>query len=171
MLLVTLGCSNMKPVDYANTVPEFDLFEFFEGEQQAWGVFIDRFGKLRKRFQVTIVGTIENDQLKLEESFNYDDGTTEQRTWLITRIDKHQYTGSANDIIGTAHGETYGSALQWQYQMDLAIGGSDWRVHFNDWMFLLDQNTMMNKAVVTKLGFKLGEVILFFKKGVNHDSM
>ncbi|MCG8122575.1 MAG: DUF3833 domain-containing protein, partial [Candidatus Thiodiazotropha taylori] len=46
----------MKPVDYANTAPEFDLFEFFEGEQQAWGVFIDRFGKLRKRFRVTIVG-------------------------------------------------------------------------------------------------------------------
>ncbi|MCG8122574.1 MAG: DUF3833 domain-containing protein, partial [Candidatus Thiodiazotropha taylori] len=103
-------------------------------------------------------------QLKLDERFNYDDGTTEQRTWLITRIDKHQYTGSANDIIGTAHGETYGSALQWQYQMDLTIGGSDWRVHFNDWMFLLDQNTMVNKAVVTKLGFKLGEVILFFRK-------
>jgi hypothetical protein len=48
--------------------------------------------------------------------------------------------------------------------MDLNIDGADWRVHFNDWMFLLDQNTMVNKAVVTKLGVKLGEVILFFRK-------
>jgi hypothetical protein len=154
----------MKPVDYATTDPEFDLFTFFEGEQQAWGIFIDRFGKLRKRFQVSIKGSIEKDLLTLDESFIYDDSTTEERTWLIKRIDKHQYVGSANEIVGKAQGESYGSALQWQYQMDLNIDGTDWRVHFNDWMFLLDQNTMVNKAVVTKLGVKLGEVILFFRK-------
>jgi hypothetical protein len=154
----------MKPIDYANTEPELDLFEYFEGEQKAWGIFIDRFGKLRKRFQVTINGQIENNQLTLDESFVYDDGSTEERIWVITRIDKHHYIGNANDVVGQAKGETYGSALQWQYQMDLEIDGSDWRVHFNDWMFLLDQNTLVNKAIVTKLGIKLGEVILFFRK-------
>jgi hypothetical protein len=154
----------MKPVDYINTEPEFELFDYFEGEQQAWGIFIDRFGKLRKRFQVSIQGQVENDQLTLNESFVYDDGSTEKRTWVIKRIDRNHYIGSANDIVGQAKGEAYGSALQWQYQMDLRIDGGDWRVHFNDWMFLFDQNTLMNKAIVTKLGIKLGEVIIFFRK-------
>ncbi|MES9862651.1 MAG: DUF3833 domain-containing protein [Candidatus Thiodiazotropha sp. LLP2] len=155
----------MKPVDYADTQPEFDLFEYFEGEQQAWGVFLDRFGTLRKRFKVDIVGQVNDDQLKLEESFFYDDGSTQERVWLIQRLDKHNYKGTALDIAGEAKGQAFGSSLQWQYQMDLLIDGRDWRVNFNDWMFLLDKKTLVNRAEVTKFGVKVGEVILFFKKG------
>jgi hypothetical protein len=155
----------MKPVDYATTLPEFDLFNYFEGKQQAWGVFVDRFGTLRRRFQVDIHGHVSGEQLKLEESFVYDDGARQQRVWLIDRIDKHNYRGRAEDIIGEAKGQAYGSSLQWKYQMDLSINDRDWRVHFNDWMFLLDGDTLINKAIVTKFGIKIGEVILFFSKG------
>ncbi|MES9940226.1 MAG: DUF3833 domain-containing protein [Candidatus Thiodiazotropha sp. 6PLUC2] len=159
----------MKPIDYLETQPEFDLFEYFDGEQQAWGVFVDRFGTLRKRFTVKIVGNVTDNLLKLEESFVYDDGSTQQRVWLINRVDKHNYTGTALDIVGEAKGQAYGSSLQWQYKMDLSINNKDWRVHFNDWMFLIDEETLVNRAEVTKFGIKIGEVLLFFRKSVNHD--
>lgn len=154
----------MKPVDYQDTQPTFDLFEYFEGEQQAWGIFLDRFGTLRRRFTVEIQGHINDDLLKLKESFLYDDGSTQERVWVIKRIDKHNYQGSALDVVGTAKGQAFGSSLQWQYQIDLEISGRDWRVHFNDWMFLIDNDTVINRAEVTKFGIKIGEVIIFFKK-------
>ena len=164
ILLVTLGCSSMKPDDYADTSPEFDLFRYFEGKSRAWGIFQDRFGKLHRRFKVDIKGSVNGDHLRLEESFIYDDGATQQRVWEIERLDKHRYSGKASDIIGQASGVAYGSALQWQYEMNIQVNGSSWRVHFNDWMFLMDSDTLMNRASVTKYGIKIGEVILFFQK-------
>jgi hypothetical protein len=48
--------------------------------------------------------------------------------------------------------------------MDLKVGDGTMRVHFNDWMFLQPSGVLLNRARVTKLGFKLGEVTLAFMK-------
>ncbi len=35
---------------------------------------------------------------------------------------------------------------------------------FNDWMFLQEDGVVINRARVSKLGFTIGEVTLFFRK-------
>jgi hypothetical protein len=39
-----------------------------------------------------------------------------------------------------------------------------WEVQFDDWMFLMNDRVMLNKAVMSKLGVTLGEVTLSFSR-------
>lgn len=168
----------MKPEDFKDTGPRFDVQEYFVGETRAWGIFEDRFGKLRRQFVVDITGTMEGDVLVLDERFDYADGERDRRVWRITKLDEHNYEGRADDVIGVAKGESYGNALNWSYDLDLEIGSNKVRVHFNDWMFLQPDGVLMNRARVSKWGFEIGEVTLMFKpvkgeekSGNLHDSM
>jgi hypothetical protein len=46
----------------------------------------------------------------------------------------------------------------------LPVDGSVYEVQFDDWMVLVDERVMLNKAVMSKFGFRLGEVTLAFIK-------
>ena len=67
-------------------------------------------------------------------------------------------------MVGVAEGQLSGNALHWEYDMMLPIGDSTWQVHFDDWMFLQDGGVLINRATVSKFGFTLGQVTLFFHK-------
>lgn len=163
-LLALAGCSVPKVQDYANTEPKLDLFSYFAGKSHAYGQFQDRSGTVKRRFTVDITGTVEGDQLTLDERFVYDDGEKEQRVWVIQRLANNQYSGTAGDVIGTAYGESAGSVFTWRYTLDLPYKDSSIHVKFDDWMFLQSDDVMLNRAEVTKWGFKVGEVTLFFSK-------
>lgn len=154
----------MKAEDFAGREPRFQIEDYFAGKTKAWGIFQDRFGTLRRQFVVDISGTWDGELLTLVENFTYDDGKTETRTWRIRKTGDHSYEGQADGVIGTARGESYGNVLNWRYDFALPIGDSTWNVHFDDWMFLQGDGVMINRAVVTKLGFELGAVTITFHK-------
>ena len=55
VILGLTGCSGaMKPEDFEGKEPRFVLEDFFEGKTKAWGMFHDRFGNLRREFEVDI---------------------------------------------------------------------------------------------------------------------
>ncbi len=164
-LLITLGgCSTMNINDYKNTTPKLDLFTYFKGETKAWGQFQDRSGLVIRRFTVDINGTVEGNTLVLDERFVYDDGEKQQRIWSITKTAEGEYIGTAGDVVGQAKGLSAGSALNWSYTLDLPYKDSSIHVKFDDWMFLHSDSVMLNRAEVTKWGFRVGEVTLFFNK-------
>jgi hypothetical protein len=154
----------MKPIDFKEAKPLFTIETYFTGQTQAWGIFEDRFGNLRRQFTVDISGKWDGKELVLDERFQYSDGETDQRVWRITKTGEHSYEGRAADVIGIARGKAYGNALNWQYDMDLKVGGSTLRVHFDDWMFLQPGGVMLNRAKVSKFGIEIGEVTLAFSK-------
>lgn len=160
------GCSSMNIQDYVNDTPKLNLFQFFEGKTYAYGQFQDRSGKVIRRFSVDITGTVDaqKNQLTLDEQFVYHDGETEQRIWQIIEIAPNQFQGTAGDVVGQATGTSAGNALNWQYTLDLPYKDSSIHVKFDDWMFLHSDTTMMNRASVSKWGFHVGEVTLFFSK-------
>ncbi len=164
-MFVLAGCGGMKPEQFKDATPTLNLFEFFEGRTMAWGIFEDRFGNLRRQFEVTIDGTVDGNVLTLDEDFIYRDGEESNRVWTITRLDDHNLEGEADDVIGKAVGVTYGNALNWTYDMDLKVGDSLWRVKFDDWLYRQPGNVIVNKATVTRWGFEIGTVTLFFRKG------
>lgn len=127
-------------------------------------MFRDRNGLLVKRFTVDITGRREGDALLLDERFVYADGTRQQRTWRLEPKGNGKWRGTAADVIGEAEGEVSGNALHWRYVLRLPVGGREWAVDFDDWMFLVDEHTMLNSARMSKYGFGLGEVSLFFRK-------
>jgi hypothetical protein len=73
-------------------------------------------------------------------------------------------TGRADDVVGQASGQVMGNAMQWAYTLRLPVDGTVYEVQFDDWMFLLDDRVMLNRAVMSKWGFRLGEVTLSFVK-------
>lgn len=70
-------------------------------------------------------------------------------------------------MVGEAHGETYGQALNWRYTLRLPAEGRVWKVNFDDWMFLQQDGVLINKAVMKKFGIRLGEVTLIFSRREN----
>jgi hypothetical protein len=163
--LTLMGCQQMRIEDFAGREPRLDLFAYFEGRSRAWGIFEDRFGRLRRSFTVEILGRHEGkDGFVLEEDFLYDDGERERRVWRITRVGPDLFEGRADDVIGVAQGRTAGNALNWRYVLALKIGSGTWNVDFDDWMYLQPGGVLLNRARVSKWGIDLGEVTLSFQR-------
>lgn len=140
------------------------LEEYFQGESTAYGIFEDRFGKIRRQFKVDITGEVEGDRLTLTEKFIYDDGERDTRVWEIDILGDGKYRGTAGDVPGFAEGQVSGNAFNWKYKVDLKVNGSTWNVGFDDWMYLLEDDVLMNRAYVTRYGIEIGQVTISFKK-------
>ena len=158
------GCASPTPADYASQSPKLDLKQYFNGKLLAHGMVTDRSGKLLQRFTVDITGTWVGDTGTLDERFTYADGRKETRVWTLQRGADGRYTGTAADVLGEARGQAAGNALNWRYTLLLPIEGRTWEVQFDDWMFLVDDQVMLNRAVMSKFGIRLGEVLLSFQR-------
>ena len=162
---VTLaGCAGPQPTDYAAEKPVLDLKTYFNGELTAHGIFTDRSGKVARRFTVQMTGTWQGKEGVLDERFTYSDGTTERRVWKLTDEGSGRWSGRADDVLGVAQGVAAGNALNWRYTLKLPVDGKVYEVQFDDWMYLMDDRVMLNKAAMSKFGFHLGEVTLSFYK-------
>ena len=42
--------------------------------------------------------------------------------------------------------------------------GSVYEVQFDDWMYRIDERIVINKVVMTKFGFRVGELTLSFSR-------
>ena len=164
LLLALAGCGAVPVEHYRDERPQLDLQRYFDGTIDAWGMFQDRNGKVVKRFQVRIDARWSGNTGTLDEHFEYSDGTRSRRVWTITRLDEHRYVGTAADVVGEAHGLAYGNALRWQYVLNLEVDGTTYAVDFDDWMYLMDDQVMLNRSAMSKFGVHLGEVTLTFRK-------
>ncbi len=158
------GCAAPGVEAYRDQRPVLDLRQYFDGEIEAQGMFQNRSGEVVRRFTVAIKGSWQGNVGTLEEDFFYSDGTTDRRVWTITRIDEHNYIGTADDVIGEATGKAYGNALRWRYVLALDVDGKTYKVDFDDWMYLIDEKIMLNRSEMRKFGLRLGEVTLAFRK-------
>ena len=158
------GCASPAPADYASQTPKLDLQQYFNGKLLAHGIVTDRGGKVLQRFTVAITGTWVGDTGTLDERFTYADGRKETRVWTLKRGADGRYTGTAADVLGEAQGQAAGNALNWRYTLLLPLDGRTWEVQFDDWMFLVDDQVMLNRAVMSKFGIRLGEVLLSFQR-------
>lgn len=163
--LLLYGCAAVpEPKDYADQKPVLELHRYFDGTVDGWGIVQDRSGKVIKRFSVVIAGSWKGDTGTLDENFLYADGTRQQRIWTIRDMGGGRYLGTAGDVIGEATGAAAGNALRWTYTMALPVDGKIIHVDFDDWMFLVDEDVMLNRSVMTKFGITFADVTLSFRK-------
>ena len=149
---------------YENEKPSFNLQEFFNGNTTGWGIVQDRSGVVTRRFVVEIIGKFNGNIGTLDEQFQWSDGKTEQRIWKLKKLSSKQWIGTADDVVGEAVGTISGNALKWEYILKLPLENGSINVKFDDWMYLVDERVLMNKAKFSKFGFVLGEVTLSFIK-------
>jgi hypothetical protein len=157
------ACATVDVGQYANEKPQLDLAQYFTGTVDGWGMFQDRSGTVVKRFTVRIDCTWNGNEGTLDEHFEYADGTTQNRVWKLVK-DGSRYTGTAADVVGTAQGAASGNALRWNYVLALPVDGRTWNMDMDDWMFLVDDRTLLNRTTMSKFGFRVGEVTLSFRK-------
>lgn len=163
-VLALAGCAGPKPADYAAERPLLDLREYFNGDVVAHGIFTDRSGRVVRRFTVLMKCSWNGDDGVLDEYFTYSDGEKQRRVWRLRKLPDGRYTGTADDVIGEASGQAAGNAFNWRYTLALPVDGKVYHVQFDDWMYLVDERVMLNKAVMSKFGITLGEVTLAFTK-------
>jgi hypothetical protein len=164
---LTLGsCANMDVSHYAQEKPVLKLEQYFNGKLLGHGVFMDRGGEVKRRFVVAITGIVSDagNTIVLDEQFTWSDGVKDSRVWTLKKQANGQWHGAAGDVIGYATGNVAGNALNWRYVLALPVDGKIYNVDFDDWMYLVDDKVMLNKAVMSKFGIRLGEVLISFTK-------
>lgn len=163
--LVLAACTGKPSLeDEALSARTLNLEEFFEGKTVAHGQFQDVFGTVRRRFTVEIDGTWDGRTLTLVEDFLYEDATTERRVWSLTKTGPDTWEGTAPGVIGTAAGVERGDTFNWQYTIDLPVPDGTLRVTFDDWMWLLTEDRLLNRAYMKRFGVDIGDVVIIFEK-------
>ena len=166
-LLFITSCSNdqsMKPEDFKDQKPRLIIEEYLSGSVQAWGILQNRSGKVIRQFSADLNRKWDGNQLTLDEKFIWKDGENQTRQWQIKKIDEHNYEGTANDVVGTAKGYSYGPAFKFEYILLVPVKGRNIKITFDDWIFMQDEKVAINRATMTKFGFKVAELTVFFKK-------
>ncbi len=158
------SCSSQNLDQYADTNPALDLKEFFNGELLAYGMLENRSGVMTRRFTATIDASWEGDEGTLFEEFLFDDGEIQYRNWTLTDLGNNNYQGVASDVVGLAEGSIAGSVFQWQYQLNVPYGDDSIVLKLDDWLYLIDENHLINKTKLTKFGIRVGELTLVIEK-------
>ncbi|MGP5118665.1 DUF3833 domain-containing protein [Psychrobacter alimentarius] len=159
--LLISGCATQNIQAYQKTKPTLDMHEFFSGKIDGWGMFQGRNGEVKKRFYVDINATHEGDNvIVLDEKFSWADGSKSQRIWRLTEQSNGVWVGTAGDVIGEATGEVVGNTLHWNYVLALPVEDKTYQVDFDDWMYLINDDVMLNRSVMKKFGVELGSVTL-----------
>ncbi|MEM7057321.1 MAG: DUF3833 domain-containing protein [Pseudomonadota bacterium] len=170
-ILALLGCLTLASCggtpsleDHAGGKPELEIQEFLAGKLSAHGVFQDRFGDVRRVFVVDVLGEWDGKVLTLTEDFVYEDGSTEQRIWRLTQTGEETWSGTAEGVIGEALGTERGNAFNFVYTIDLKTPDGPLRATFDDWLWQIDDQVMINRAYVTKFGIEIGQLSIFFRR-------
>lgn len=164
VLIMLSGCAGNNLDHYQETTPKADIKEYFNGPVKAWGIVQDWRGRVVQRFDVEMVGKWEGDVGTLTEQFVYYDGKKQDRIWTIHKLADNRYEGTAPDIIGTATGQTSGSAVRWNYVMDLPVDDTTYRIRFDDWMWVMNDGVLINRSYLKKFGVTVSELTIFMQK-------
>ena len=164
ILLTNCSGNQMKPTDFKDQKPRLIIEDYLSGKVKAWGLLQDRSGKVTRQFSAELNGKWDGKQLILDEEFNWNDGEVQKRQWQITKLDEHNYEGTAGDVVGKAKGYSYGPAFKFEYVLLVPIKGKEVKITFDDWIFKQDNRVAINRATMTKFGFKVAELTVMFVK-------
>ena len=160
------SCSSHGINNLPDIRPALKIEEYFTGKTKAYGILFDRSGVPIRNFLVDLEGTWDEKAqlLTLDEHFEFDDGEKSFRQWKLKKLPNNKYSGEAADVIGTAYGESKGNAFHWNYVLEVPYKGSTIALNIDDWMYLSEDNVLINRAKMTKFGFNVGEILISFKK-------
>ena len=166
LIILFTGCANnkMEPIDFKDQKPRLIIEDYLSGDVKAWGILQNRSGKVTRQFSADLNGVWDGKQLILDEKFDWDDGEVQTRQWQITKIDENHYEGTAGDVVGTAKGFSYGPAFKFEYVLLVPVKGKEIKITFDDWIFKQDERVAINRATMTKFGFKVAELTVVFVK-------
>ena len=155
---------NQKIAQFKSDSKIFDIRKVLEGNMVAEGMVYGISGRLSSTFTAQFSGNWTNNEGSFIENFQFSTGKNQIRKWNLIIDSNGKIIGTADDIIGKAVGQQYGSAVMLSYKLKLSedLGGHVIKVI--DWMHLLENDTIFNRSEFRKFGFKVGELVATFRK-------
>ena len=159
VVMLIAGCAApLRPEAFAATSPAFDPVAFWTGRTASWGVVENRDGAPTAIITTATEGTAEGaDGLHMVQHV-VTDGKDSVRDWHIRRLGPGQFEATANDMVGTACGSPSGRTLHWTWTLATKPGNCLFDVTMDQWMYLADNSTLLNRTLITKFGVRLAEV-------------
>lgn len=149
---------------YAEHTPKLVLEEFLNGHISGTGIISNWKGEVTQQFDFEGHASWKDHICTFNETMRYDDGREDRRTWIITKINDTHYEGRTEQVIGVAKIVVQGNAMNWQYQMDIKVNNQTYRLTFDDWMYLMNNQTLVNQNAFKKFGLTVGSLTLIMRK-------
>jgi len=147
------------PEDYDGKGPHFDLREHLSGPLLCEGMIYGPTGRVTSRFVADMDVSWDGNVGTMTEEFRYDSGETQSRNWVLTLGNDGSIKAEAPDVIGQGHGMQKGPAVQLNYRIKLPEGSGGHELDTVDWMYLVENGTIMNRSQFRKYGFKVAELV------------
>ncbi len=145
--------------DYAQAGPQFDIRQHLSGPILCEGVIYGPTGRVTSRFVADFEAEWEGNVGVMKETFRYDSGRVQDREWRLTLGNDGTIKADAPDLVGTGIGQQAGNAVQLNYNIKLPEESGGHVLSTTDWMYLVENGTIMNRSQFRKYGIKVAELV------------
>lgn len=153
-----------QPDDYDAAGPALDLRQHLNGPLLCEGVLYGPTGRVTSRFVADMHVSWEGNIGTMTERFTYDDGSVQDRCWTLALGNDGSVKATAPDVIGEGQGMAKGHALQLKYRIKLGEDAGGHELDAVDWMYLVENGTIMNRSQFRKFGIKVAELVATMRK-------
>lgn len=147
------------PADYRGKGPAFDLRRHLSGPIQCEGVIFGPTGRVASRFVAQMEGRWDGDTGTLSEVFHYDSGTVQHRAWTLALRQGGEIVATAPDVVGQGRGKVEGPGVMLRYRIRLTPEAGGHVLDVVDWMYLMENGTVINRSQFRKFGIKVAELV------------
>ncbi len=148
-----------RPEDYDGKGPEFNLREHLNGPIVCEGMIYGPTGRVSSSFVADMDVSWNGNVGVMKESFRYDTGDVQNREWILTVGNDGSVKAEASDVVGTGEGKQNGPALELKYRIKLPDSSGGHELDAVDWMYMVENGTIMNRSQFRKYGIKVAELI------------
>lgn len=139
--------------------PPFDPVAFFDGHTHSWGVIESRSGAPTEWIVTDSHGEVDGaNRLRMVQHLSFQDGTRQDRDWLLWRSDSGGFEATANDMVGSAKGQADGGIFHWQWVLVRSPGNDLMDVTMSQWMYRMPDGSVMIRTTISKFGVILAGV-------------
>ena len=154
-----LSFQAQKPTDYETQGPQFDIRQHLKGPILCEGVIYGPTGRVTSRFVADFDAQWDGNIGVMKERFRYDSGREQDREWRLTLGNDGSIKADADDLVGTGTGRQEGNAVQLNYNIKLPDESGGHVLSTTDWMYLVENGTIMNRSQFRKYGIKVAELV------------
>ena len=159
LMLRLVGFKAQKPQDYGKGGPKFDIRTHLSGPLVMEGVLYGPTGRVTSRFVAQAHGSWDGENGHLVEDFKFDSGSEQKREWFLTAKTDGSFDAEAPDVVGVGQGKQMGSAVEFKYRIKLADTAGGHELDTTDWMYMLENGTIVNRSQMRKFGIKVAELV------------
>jgi hypothetical protein len=152
------------PADYAGKGPQFDVRHHLSGPIQCEGMIFGPTGRVTSRFVAEMHGEWQGNTGTLTEVFRYDSGSVQHRAWTLALGNAGDITATAPDVIGKGQGRAEGPSVQLRYRIKLTPEAGGHVLDVTDWMYLMENGTIMNRSQFRKFGITVAELVATMRR-------